>query len=79
MPENKIKVNEEVSKIPALRHKINQDEALSREKNLDTIYFDKVADTIADSPEGRLQLQKYKTLYNQTMLPVILRRKLPVE
>lgn len=76
--ENKIKVDEEVSKIPVLRHKINEDEALSREKNLDTIYFDKVADTIADSPEGRLQLQKYKTLYNQTMLPVIFRRKLPV-
>ena len=51
---------------------------LSQKKNLDTPYLQTVRDALGDSPEGRLEFQNFRSLYNQMMMPSLVRRIFPV-
>lgn len=53
-------------------------EQLSQQKNLDTPYFNAVRSELGDTPEGRYQFQKYRSLYQQMMMPSVLSRIFPV-
>jgi Na+/proline symporter len=67
-----------LAKIPVQRHEIGVDAPLSQDHNMDTIYMDTAMETLAGTPEGNQQYQKFRTLYHQMMLPVALRNILPV-
>ncbi|MFA6813843.1 MAG: hypothetical protein WCR45_12285 [Bacteroidaceae bacterium] len=54
------------------------DRPLSQQNNLDTLYFDSVRKTLGDTPDERYQFQKYRSLYNQMMMPSVLRKIFPV-
>jgi len=66
-----------IASIPVPRHRIGEDPPLSRDQNMDTPYIETARDTLAGTPEGNLQFQKFRTLYHQMMLPVALRNLLP--
>jgi Na+/proline symporter len=67
-----------VAAIPVQRHQIGEDPPLSQRQNLDTAYLNTARETLGGTPEGNLQFQKFRTLYNQMMLPVALKNLLPV-
>ena len=50
---------------------------LSQSKNLDTPYYQTVYDTIGHTPEGRLQYQKFRSLFQQMLMPSLLSRIFP--
>ncbi|MCU0791683.1 MAG: sodium:panthothenate symporter [Opitutaceae bacterium] len=68
----------ELAAIPVQRHKVGEDQPLSQAQNLDTIYMETAKATLGESPEANLMFQKFRTLYNQMMLPVALNNLLPV-
>ncbi len=51
---------------------------LSQHDNLDTRYFDVVSTELGSSPEGRHEFQKFRSLYNQMMMPAMMGKILPV-
>ena len=51
---------------------------LSQQKNFDTAYLDTVRNGLGNTPEGRLEFQKFRSLYNQMMMPVLVRKIFPV-
>lgn len=71
-------LNANLATIPVQRHTIGVDEALSQEQNIDTPYMEVARSTLAGTPEGNLQYQKFRTLYHQMMLPVALKNILPI-
>jgi Na+/proline symporter len=68
----------ELAAIPVQRHKIGEAQPLSQAQNLDTVYMETAKATLGESPEANLMFQKFRTLYNQMMLPVALNNLLPV-
>ncbi|NLF60276.1 MAG: sodium:panthothenate symporter [Lentisphaerae bacterium] len=66
-----------VNAIPQHQHQIGVDEPLSQAKNLDTPYMEAATGTFGDTPQGNLAFQKFRTLYKQMMMPVVLRNMLP--
>lgn len=58
-------------------HRIGVDAPRSEVLNGDTVYLDKVKDTLAGEKDANLVFQKFRTLYYQLMLPVTLRETLP--
>lgn len=67
-----------ISAMPDANHRIGTSTPLSQKHNLDTRYFETVRNELGDSPEGRYQFQKFRTLYQQMMMPTVLSRVLPV-
>ena len=51
---------------------------LSQQKNFDTPDLDAVRNGVGNTPEGRLEFQKFRSLYNQMMMPVLVRKIFPV-
>ena len=68
---------EAVKAMPEQRHIIGQDPPLSRKNNLDTNVFRKVQDIVGQDGDGNFKFQRFRTLYQQMMLPVVLRETLP--
>jgi solute:Na+ symporter, SSS family len=64
--------------IPPTKHRIGVDAPLSRENNIDTPFIETAKESLAGTPQGNLEFQKFRTLYKQMMLPVALRSILPV-
>lgn len=77
-PELRNRLEERIAALPVQRLEIGEDAPLSREHNLDTLYMDTARETLAGTPEGNLEFQKFRTLYNQMMMPVALKNVLPV-
>ena len=71
-------LNANIATVPVQRHRIGEDAPLSRDNNIDTAYMVVARETLAGTPEGNVQFQKFRTLYNQMMLPVALKNLLPV-
>ena len=71
-------VKSAVEAIPDTRHVIGKDKPLSQQENLDTRYFKVVREKLGDTPEARHEFQQYRTLYQQMMMPMVLRNVLPV-
>jgi Na+/proline symporter len=70
-------LNARMATLPVQRHQIGEDPPLSREQNVDTLYMQTARETLAGTPEGNLEFQKFRTLYNQMMMPVALKNLLP--
>ena len=71
------KVLAEVRKIPAATTPEIFQSPMSQQQNLDTPYFNAVRDTLGDTPEGRYQFQKYRSLYQQMMMPSVISKIFP--
>jgi Na+/proline symporter len=71
-------LGERIAALPVQRHEVGEDAPLSRANNLDTPYIQTARETLGGTPEGNLEFQKFRTLYNQMMMPVALRNLLPV-
>ncbi|EIP98359.1 Na+/proline symporter [Opitutaceae bacterium TAV1] len=80
-PVNRTAIHQKITAIPEQRHEIGTDSPLSRKDNLDTPYLNAAREALDASNEsssaGNLEFQKYRTLYNQMMMPVALRNMLP--
>lgn len=77
-PALRARLTANLAAIPVQRHEIGIDPPLAQAQNLDTIYMETARVTLGDTPEGNVQFQSFRTLYNQMMLPVALRNLLPV-
>ncbi len=80
IPDNAVreKVMEEVRLIPGTLTEKNWKQPVSQQANPDTPYFNAVRNTLGDTPEGRYQFQKYRSLYQQMMMPSVVSRIFPV-
>ncbi len=67
-----------VQAIPAQHHKIGVDAPLSRVDNLDTPVFDAVQDAVGRDGDGNFTFQKFRTIYQQMMMTITLRKTFPV-
>ena len=77
-------VAERVKAIPPAVHRIGVDPPLARHDNLDTAYQAQIRDTILEHAEelggegaANQKFQNFRSMYNQMMLPVTLRRFFP--
>lgn len=77
-PVMRAELDGKIAEIPVQRHRIGVDAPLSRKQNLDTVYMNTARETLGTDGEGNLRFQKFRTLYNQMMMPVALRNLLPV-
>ena len=50
----------------------------SQQKNMDTPYFQTVRNELGDTPQGRLEFQKFRSLFQQMMMPLLARNIFPV-
>lgn len=70
-----------IAKVKEVPSRITQeyiDSPNSQQKNLDTPYFDTVRQELGDTPEGRYQFQKFRSLYHQMMMPTVVAKIFPV-
>ena len=70
-------VKENIAAIAPLVHTIGVDEPMSQDENLDTVYLDAAKKGFGDTPHGNELFQKFRTVYNQMMMPASFRRMLP--
>ncbi len=73
-------VSAAVRDIPAAAHAIGVDAPMSRKRNLDTPYMDAVHEALLANAPGKTankMFQNFRSLYNQMMLPVLLRDVFP--
>ena len=63
--------------IPVQRHRIGVDRPLSRNGNPDTQYMETARKALGETPEGRKTFQRYRTVFSQMMMPMVLRELLP--
>ncbi len=71
------KLVDHLKTLPTLNHKIGIDRPLSQGKNIDTPYLDSARKTLQTAPNGNLIFQKFRTAYNQMMMPISMRQILP--
>jgi SSS family solute:Na+ symporter len=71
-------MKENLSALPAQRHRIGVDPPLSRKQNTDTTYLETARETLGDVPNGSSLFQKFNTLYHQMLLASVMRNVLPV-
>ena len=71
-------IQKAVEKIPESHHTIGVDAPLSQTNNLDTPYFAEMSKVFGDTPAGRHQFQQFKTLFQQQMMPVLLKELFPI-
>lgn len=70
-----------IAKVKEVPSRITQeyiDSPNSQQKNLDMPYFDTVRQELGDTPEGRYQFQKFRSLYHQMMMPTVVAKIFPV-
>ena len=72
------KVMDEIHRIPETFTEKEWEQPLSQQKNPDTPYFNAVRNTLGDTPEARYQFQKYRSLYQQMMMPSVVSKIFPV-
>ena len=69
---------EQMRAIPVAEHKIGKDQPYSRDHNADTPYLDAAHDTLGHDPQGNDTFQQFRTAYHRMMMPLTLRKLLPV-
>lgn len=57
---------------------MNADIPLSQAKNMDTPYYEKAYEVLGDTPQGRLQYQKFRSVFQQMLMPAVLSNIFPV-
>lgn len=71
-------LDQSIAALPITRHEIGVDAPLSQSANIDTPFLDTARATLGVDNAGNLTFQKYRTLYNQMMMPVAFRNMLPI-
>ena len=66
-----------IQELPDIIHKNDGTAKLSQKKNLDTQYLEEIKKVLGNSPEGRIMFQRCRTLFQQQMMPVVLRNIFP--
>ncbi|CAM2870788.1 sodium:solute symporter family transporter [Rariglobus hedericola] len=77
-PALRARLDANIAALPVAQHQIGVDAPLSRQDNIDTPYLQTARETLGNTPEGNVQFQKFRTLYQQMMLPVAIKNLLPV-
>lgn len=77
-PVEQAKVAAAVKAMPAQRHKIGVDEPMCRLHNLETPVYKVVQDTVGHDGDGNFTFQKFRTIYQQMMMTITLRKTFPV-
>ena len=72
------KVSAKVRQLPDIIHTNDGSAKLSQKKNLDTVYLETVKAELGNTPAGRLQFQRFRTLFQQQMMPMVLQKIFPV-
>ncbi|MDD3885672.1 MAG: hypothetical protein PHI35_02240 [Victivallaceae bacterium] len=72
------RLNDKINAVPDVHYRPGVDEPLSATNKLENPYFETVRQELGDSPEGRYQYQKFRTLYQQMLMPEVLRSIFPV-
>ena len=67
-----------MAEMPDIQRVPGVDPPLSQDDNLNTVYFDRARQELGETPEGREQFQKFRALYRQQMMPVMMGKLLPV-
>ena len=76
-PALRAKAIAQVNALPDVEHKIGVSPKFSQKQNLDTAYFETVQTALGDTPEGRMEFQKYRSLFQQQMMASVLGKILP--
>ena len=77
-PELHEKVSAALSQVPVQVHEPGVGAPMSQSQNLDTAYINAVKKATKDTPNGSYLLQNFRSLYYQMMMPMGMRRILPV-
>ena len=64
--------------MPDLQRVPGVDPPLSQADNLNTVYLERVREVLGDTPTGREHFQKFRALFRQQMMPVMMGKLLPV-
>ncbi len=67
-----------IKNIPAEVSHEDIKQPFSQHDNPDTPYFNAVRETLGDTPDGRYRFQKYRSLYNQMLMPTVVSKIFPV-
>ncbi|MDR0932251.1 MAG: hypothetical protein LBM70_04425 [Victivallales bacterium] len=77
-PIEREKIVAEVKALPPQRHIPDGKNPLSITDNLETPIFETVQKTVGESGEGRFTSQRFRTMYQQMMMTITMRKTLPV-
>lgn len=77
-PAQQANVAAKIDKIQPLSHIPGSDAKMTQSENMETVYMNAVQNEAGDSADGNLLFQKFRSLYNQMMMPMGLRSMLPV-
>ena len=77
-PAREARIMERIDAIPDILPADHYTQRLSQQDNLDTPYLDVVREEFGDTPQGRQDFQKFRTTYQQMMMPSVLRRLFPI-
>ena len=77
-PAKESQIMAKVEAIPGSLPPDHYTKKLSQQDNFDTPYFKVVKQELGDTPTGRLQFQKFRSLYQQMMMPSVIRKLFPV-
>jgi len=77
-PAKEVSIMKKIQAIPGSLPPEHYTRKLSQQQNLDTPYFELVKSEFGDTPQGRHQFQQFRTLYQQMMMPSVIRRLFPV-
>lgn len=66
-----------VNAVPEQIHRVGIDTPLSQKHNLDTTYYQAVQEVLGSTPEGRIQAQEFRSVFQQMLMPTVLRGILP--
>lgn len=77
-PAREAVIMEKINAVPSSLPADHYTRKLSQQDNLDTPYFDAIRRELGDTPEGRHRFQKFRSVYQQMMMPSVIRRLFPV-
>ena len=66
-----------VNAVPEQIHRVGIDTPLSQKHNLDTTYYQAVQEVLGSTPDGRIQAQEFRSVFQQMLMPTVLRGILP--
>jgi Na+/proline symporter len=67
-----------IKAVPGTLDEAHYNKKMSQQNNMDTPYLNAMSEAMGDSPDGRIQFQKFRSLYNQMMMPTLLGKIFPV-
>ena len=76
--EKEARIMRKIEAIPASLSADHYTHKLSQQHNLDTPYLNVVRQELGNSPQGRFEFQKFRSVYQQMMMPSVLRRIFPM-